>query len=88
MTTSPQQTPKLVAQVALAVPVADFFDYLCPSHLPLPKIGARVLVYFGARRLIGVVIGLIDASDSLITPHKLKPIKQLIDDDARSEEHT
>lgn len=82
MTKDPQQTPKLVAQVALAVPVADFFDYLCPSHLPLPKIGARVLVYFGARRLIGVVIGLIDASDSLITPHKLKPIKQLIDDDA------
>ena len=82
MTTHPQQTPKFVAQVALAVPVGDFFDYICPSELPLPEIGARVLVPFGRRSMVGVVVGLILASQSQVPPNKLKPIKQVLDERA------
>lgn len=69
-----------LAQVALAVPVGDFFDYLCPSHLPLPQVGMRVLVPFGHRLLMGVVVGLIAQADSQVPMDKLRSIKQMIDD--------
>ncbi|MDH2273271.1 primosomal protein N' [Moraxella porci] len=69
-----------LAQVALAVPVGDFFDYLCPRHLPLPQVGVRVLVPFGRRLLIGIVVGLIDRTDSQVPIAKLKPIEQILDD--------
>lgn len=69
-----------LAQVALAVPVGDFFDYLCPRHLPLPQVGMRVLVPFGRRLLIGIVVGLIDRTDSQVPIAKLKPIEQILDD--------
>lgn len=67
----------LVVQVALAVPVADYFDYLIPKTIPLPPAGVRVFVPFGRRTLLGVVIA---HSDSPQVPHnKLKPISQVID---------
>lgn len=66
-------------QVALAVPVGDFFDYLCPIHLTLPSVGTRVQVPFGSRHLIGVVVGIIDIQDSQVPINKLKPILKQLD---------
>ncbi|MFB6348186.1 primosomal protein N' [Moraxella sp. ZJ142] len=74
-----QSMHALLAQVALAVPVGDFFDYLCPADLPMPAIGVRVLVPFGHRTLVGVVVGHIAIDDSSVLMHKLKAIKQILD---------
>lgn len=67
-----------VLQVALAVPVGDFFDYLYPDVIT-PVVGCRVLVPFGRRQLIGIVIGITDLQHSQAPLQKLKPIISLID---------
>ncbi|MDO4427640.1 MAG: primosomal protein N' [Moraxella sp.] len=66
----------LVVQVALAVPVADYFDYLYDNHAPA-RIGVRVKVPFGRRTLVGMVVGISDTSD--VPFEKLKPISQTLD---------
>jgi primosomal protein N' (replication factor Y) len=43
--------------VALPLPVQTTFTYRVPGDAPLPERGQRVLVPFGARRVIGVVTG-------------------------------
>lgn len=63
-------------QVALAVPVGDYFDYLCPKTIALPACGAQVKVPFGSRRLIGMVVG--HSTTSTIAKTKLKPIIAII----------
>lgn len=68
--------PQTIAQVALATPVGDFFDYLCDKH-PV-KIGTRAKVPFGNRTLIGIVVGL--TNDSEVDLTKLKPILEILDD--------
>ncbi|HEY5790274.1 MAG TPA: primosomal protein N', partial [Gammaproteobacteria bacterium] len=53
-----------VLQVALPVPLRRLFDYLPPAAggaLPAP--GSRVLVPFGRRRLVGLVVGVAPASE-------------------------
>lgn len=72
-------THSQLVQVALPIALNQLFDYQVASHLPLPAIGARVLVPFGARVLIGFVIHLIDAKTSDIHPSKLKSIIALPD---------
>ena len=64
----------MIAQVALALPFADSYDYLIPAgQTPVP--GQRCLVPFGPRRLWGVVTGVKETSD---VPHgKLKPLLAL-----------
>lgn len=49
-----------IVRVALDVPVSQTFDYLAPDEEV--EIGTRVLVPFGARKLIGVAVGLDDRS--------------------------
>lgn len=66
-----------VAQVALPVPMPQCFDYLPPKGHELPPIGSRVLVGFGPRRLVGLVLG---HTDSTTEPRKLKPIDQVLDE--------
>ena len=46
-----------VVDVALPLPVQVSFSYGVPEGLPLPERGVRVLVPFGARRVIGLVTG-------------------------------
>lgn len=68
-----------IVRVALPVPLYKQFDYLLPAHIqtqPIPT-GARVLVPFGARKLVGFVCGLPDHSD--IAPSRLKPIIAVLD---------
>lgn len=45
-----------VIRVAVPVPLPQLFDYLPPASMACPPPGTRVLVPFGRRRLVGVVI--------------------------------
>ncbi len=66
-------------RVALALPLMRFFDYLLPDDLAaVPyEIGCRVLVPFGNRKVVGIVVGFPDESE--IDANKLKPIIAYLD---------
>lgn len=64
-------------QVALDVPVGDYFDYVLPNNLPAPIAGVRVQVPFGSRKLIGIVLG--TSTTTTIPADKLKPLLTVID---------
>ncbi|HVR70749.1 MAG TPA: primosomal protein N' [Vicinamibacteria bacterium] len=49
--------PARVVAVALPLPVQTTFTYRVPEALPLPERGARVVVPFGTRRVVGMVTG-------------------------------
>lgn len=61
-----------ILQIALDVPLNRLFDYLGDGHVV--QIGQRVLVPFGNRNQIGIVMGIADSSD--VAVEKLKPIVQ------------
>lgn len=61
-----------ILQIALDVPLDRLFDYLGDGHDV--QVGQRVLVPFGSRNQIGIVMGVVDSSD--VSPEKLKPIVQ------------
>jgi primosomal protein N' (replication factor Y) (superfamily II helicase) len=63
-------------RVALDVPVARLFDYRCDD--PAAKIGARVLVPFGRRRLIGIILARPEHSD--VPPTGLKHALRVMDE--------
>lgn len=63
-----------IYQVALPIPMRQVFDYLS-ENTTLDK-GVRVLVPFGARNLVGIVLGKVTHSDHL---SKLKPITKVLD---------
>ncbi|WP_230657257.1 replication restart helicase PriA [Psychrobacter sp. I-STPA10] len=71
----------MLISVALPVPLYRVFDYLAPSNAVLPSIGSRVQVSFGRQTLIGIVVAYVNANDCPIDPAKLKPIKQVLDDE-------
>lgn len=62
-------------RVVLPVPLRQDFDYL--SELPLPAIGCRVLVPFGNRSQVALVVA--HPEQSAVPAHKLKPIQAAID---------
>jgi primosomal protein N' (replication factor Y) len=66
--------------VALAVPLARLFDYAVPEHLSL-QVGDRVVVPFGARQQIGVVLEAQAESD--LPSERMKPIAAVRDDAPR-----
>ncbi|HEY0841199.1 primosomal protein N' [Methylotenera sp.] len=70
--------PKPILQIALDVPLARLFDYLSAGQAV--EIGQRVLVPFGRRNQIGIVMALADSSDFPI--EKLKPVTQVFSDEA------
>ncbi|MBI3932155.1 MAG: primosomal protein N' [Acidobacteria bacterium] len=67
--------PRLIA-VALPLPVQTAFSYHVPEALPLPERGARVLVPFGARRVIGVVTGPAGEAEGL----EIKDVLEVVDE--------
>lgn len=70
-----------IAQVALPVALYTNFDYLIPHELlTVIKLGMRVLVPFGRRKLIGIIIAISD--ESSVPSEKLKNIEQLLDNQA------
>ncbi len=68
-------TPIRVARVALPVPLHRQFDYSVPAEAEMPTVGARVLVPFAGRRLVGIVTALNPAD----AHEKVKPIAQILD---------
>jgi primosomal protein N' (replication factor Y) (superfamily II helicase) len=69
-----------ISRVALDVPRARLFDYAVPENLA-PAVGDRVMVPFGARQRVGVVIETGAASE--LPADRLKPIAALRDDAPR-----
>jgi len=66
-----------VLRVALEVPVAKLFDYLAEDRTPAGP-GDRVVVPFGARQRVGVVVEIGDGS--AVSTARLKPIVRVLDD--------
>ena len=66
-----------IIRVALDVPLATLFDYAVPPHCNV-LIGHRVLVPFGRKQLVGVVMEC--AADSELTTDRIKPILQVLDE--------
>jgi primosomal protein N' (replication factor Y) len=69
-----------VLRVALEVPVAKLFDYLIDDSMSAAP-GDRVVVPFGARDRVGVVMDVADGS--AIASGRLKPVKRILDDAPR-----
>ncbi len=69
-----------VARVALDVPVQKLFDYLA-AETARAAIGDRVIVPFGARERVGVVLE--TAARSAVPTARLKPIARVLDDAPR-----
>ncbi len=69
--------PKPILKIALDVPLDRLFDYLSGGQVV--QIGQRVLVPFGRRNQIGIVMGMADTSDYPL--EKLKPVTQLFADE-------
>jgi primosomal protein N' (replication factor Y) len=67
-------------QVAIPVPMRQLFTYLVPEPLNTPPIqlGERVVVSFGTRQVIGIVMGNEQKCD--IAPAKLKAILSRVSD--------
>lgn len=73
-----EASPLLIVQVAVAIPVDKLFDYWLESNPNTPpEIGARVIVPFGSRHKIGVVLAIRPGSEAETS--KLKPIEAVLD---------
>jgi primosomal protein N' (replication factor Y) len=66
-----------VLKVAINVPLSREFDYLPPADGPLPVAGCRVVVPFGARQQVGVVLG--HAAESMLPADKLRRCSSALD---------
>ena len=65
-------------RVALDLPIPRLFDYIAPKTESEILPGTRVLVPFGARRHVGLVIETVDASN--VGADKLKEVFQVLSD--------
>ncbi len=75
-------TRPLIVDVAVPCPLRRSFDYLWPSDIQQrPEPGQRVLVPFGNRRLVALVLAVKDRSEHR---QKLKAIIALLDDESPS----
>jgi len=73
---SPNSAP-VILRVAVNVPLSRLFDYLAPAGGPLPEAGCRVVVPFGRRRVVGLVLGV--GGDSELPANKLKRVAEVLD---------
>ncbi|MFT5112789.1 MAG: primosomal protein N' (replication factor Y) [Parasphingorhabdus sp.] len=67
-----------VVEVAVPVPLRKTFEYLTPSDTPLPAPGCRVLVPFGSRQMVGIVVAVHQKAS--YNPDKIRPLDQLLDE--------
>jgi len=56
-------SPKSILRVALPVPLRQIFDYLPAQQDVIPLEGQRVIVPFGRRKMVGVIVAVTDKSD-------------------------
>jgi len=66
-----------ILQVALPVPLPNLFDYLAPPGTPEIAEGTRVLVPFGRKKMVGVVVG--GAARSEVPAGRLLAILEALD---------
>jgi primosomal protein N' (replication factor Y) len=66
-------------QVAIPVPLPRLFDYLAPESGCKAAVGGRVLVPFGRRRMVGVVVA--TASASSVPMERLQHVERVLDDE-------
>jgi len=66
-----------ILQVALPVPLPNLFDYLAPPGTPEIAEGTRVLVPFGRKKMVGVVVGSTGTSE--VPAERLLPILEVLD---------
>ena len=66
-----------IAQVAIDVPLHTHFDYIA-DDISAEDIGCRVLVPFGRRLVVGVIVGV--AQQAADPKFKLKPVKEFLRD--------
>ncbi len=69
---------KRVLRVALPVPLPQLFDYLPQPGGGIAPAGTRVLVPFGRRKLVGIVVETDVAS--VLQPERLLPVSAVLDD--------
>ncbi|WBA57204.1 primosomal protein N' [Providencia sp. 21OH12SH02B-Prov] len=67
----------IVVQVALPVPLNRAFDYRLADNMPIPPIGGRVMVPFGKRQALGVVVN--HSHTSELSEDQLKTIELVLD---------
>ncbi|MCW5589329.1 MAG: primosomal protein N' [Legionellales bacterium] len=67
-----------IVHIAMATPLRNCFDYRLDDTQRIPAIGARVLVPFGARQMVGIVIA-VDTHTELALK-QLKPIIRILDE--------
>lgn len=73
---SQPDNPK-VLKVALPVPLRQVFDYLPPDHGAVPPAGTRVVVPFGSRQLVGIVVQ--SQAETELTAGRLLSIIEVLD---------
>ena len=73
--------PQLVLRVALPVPLRQLFDYLPPENDIAPWAGQRVVVPFGHRKLVGVIVE--TSGHSELTLEKLSRVIEYPDGEQR-----
>jgi primosomal protein N' (replication factor Y) len=76
MSASTEVAGRLV-RVAVAVPLADAFDYLWAAEGDAPPAGSRVRVPFGRRERIGLVVE--HPSATTLSAQKLRSIREVLD---------
>ena len=62
-----------IIEVAIAVPLQNTFDYLCDFQV---KIGARVRIPFGHKKVVGIVLSEKNSSDY----DKLRSVEEVLDE--------
>ena len=67
-----------VLKIAVNVPLSREFDYLPPTGGPVPEPGCRVLVQFGPRRQVGLVLAHAEASE--LPLEKIRRCVAVLDD--------
>jgi primosomal protein N' (replication factor Y) len=74
----PQPDPPAVFRIAVPLPLPGLFDYLAPAQAAAPVPGQRVVVPFGPRRLVGIVVAVAGSSELPLA--RLQAIEQVLDD--------
>ena len=64
-----------IVRVALDVPLPTLFDYTVAEGIAV-GIGQRVIVPFGRRQMVGVVMECVATTD--VAPERIKPVTQVL----------
>src|SRR5487761_2425832 len=68
-----------IIRVALDVPLPTLFDYTVADGMET-VVGQRVVVPFGRRQMVGVVMERVAATE--VAPERIKPVTQVLPDSA------